>query len=154
MRNHWYFLFLISVLMVWISPQAAYADDVFDPGWRGAYGTVVVGCGMWSEEDASYNGTGYVHIGSQTNPGWPGGPNPFPWARYHNATKEPWSEERDNTIEVHPGGDITIGLPNYAGGFQKLIFMQVTTLLGGVGNVEIWDNVFDPNTFQFFLYPL
>ncbi len=147
MKNYIFILLLSCVLMFALSPQISFADDVFVPSWRGTYGTVVAGCSEWSQEDANYDGTGAIGIGSETNPGWSGTTYPLPWVKYHNGHRQ-FVTGRDSVIEIEPDGYIAIGLPNYSGGFQKTIILQVTTLgVGTVGDVEVWGDGFDPNDF-------
>jgi hypothetical protein len=120
-------MLLVCALMFFITTgtQTTLADDVFVPGWRGSEGTVVAACNWWSVQDENYDGIGSLGIGPQTNPG--GFELQFPqWARYNNAVLHTNVFGRQNVIEFIGNGDLSFGLPNYDGGFQKLILIQVT----------------------------
>ena len=144
-------LTILSVCVLVLCANTVLADDVFVPGWRGTEGTVVATCNWWSQQDENYDGIGSLGIGPETNPGWPGGIYQllFPqWARYHNGYYHENAYGRQNVVEFIGDGDISFGLPNYEGGFQKLILIQVTWRNSGpAGSIYIWDSEFDPNDF-------
>jgi len=145
MKKNKYTILSVCALLFLVGTQATFADDVFVPGWRGEEGTVVAACNWWSQEDENYDGFGSLGIGPETNPG--GFELQFPqWARYHNGVLRASYEGRQDVLEFIGDGYISFGLPNYDGGYQKLILIQVTWRnFGPAGNIEIWDSEFDPN---------
>ena len=119
--------FLISFCVLFIVSTVE-ADDVIIPSWRGQDRTVKV---VWDYWGSNGDGPRFLwqtesSAGFEANPG---GFNPLTQRAYaylNNNVSILDNLGRTNVLEVHPGGYLSFGLPDYNDGAQKLVLVQVT----------------------------